>query len=158
MAHRGVIFFVDNNLSVNLARAMDLLSDAKVEHLQDSFSPNAPDEEWLPWVGQSGRILLTRDLNIGRRPGERKAMIDNEVRGFLIGGKGQDRLNIFGNVALNWLMMEKIVSVLSAPFLITAHSPKGQWKDVLAPDREFPSELCPPLKVSRRPGWATSSG
>lgn len=144
-----MVFFVDNNLSVNLARAMGHLSDKKVEHLKDhkdQFAENAPDEDWLPWVGQTGRILLTRDLNIAKRPGERKALLDHGIRGFLIGGKNNDRFQIFANVALHWLAIEKIAEQLSGPFLISAHSQVGQWNDVLAPDRSFPASLCPPLK------------
>ena len=146
-----MVFFVDNNLSVKLARAMGFLSDVQVEHIKDYpdlFPEGTPDEIWLPWVGRSGRILLTRDLNIAKRPGERKAMLDNAIRGFLIGGKNKDRFQIFANVALHWLAMEKIASELEPPFLITAHSPVGQWKDALNPARSLPVSLCPPLKLS----------
>ncbi len=51
-------FFVDNNLSKQLANGMRAFGES-VDHLQDHFPQDAPDTHWLEYVGEKEFFLIT---------------------------------------------------------------------------------------------------
>ena len=57
---------------------------AAVEIHDDHFRQAAPDVEWLRDVGPRGWIVLTRDDQIRHRFHERTALIQAEVRAFVL--------------------------------------------------------------------------
>jgi hypothetical protein len=52
-----------------------------------------PDDEWLTVIGNVGLIVLTRDRKIRYRPIERQRWIDYGVRGFVLTGAGNMRVD-----------------------------------------------------------------
>lgn len=66
-------FFLDNNISPKVARALNHLlePDHSAHHLKDQFPGNAKDEEWMADLGrQSGWVILSGDSAISRNPHE----------------------------------------------------------------------------------------
>jgi predicted nuclease of predicted toxin-antitoxin system len=55
-----------------------------VEIHDDHFSQNATDETWLREVGRRGWIVLTKDTWIRRRSHERTALMQAQVRAFVL--------------------------------------------------------------------------
>jgi len=72
-------FFLDNNLSRRVARALNELlgPDNSAQHLQDLFEPSTPDVVWLNELAQQKDwILLSADVRISRNPHEVKALME----------------------------------------------------------------------------------
>lgn len=69
-------YFFDNTLPPRIAQAIGTLVDPPdiTKHLQDLFSADAPDIEWLSKLGEEGDwIIISGDPRIVRSPHERKA-------------------------------------------------------------------------------------
>lgn len=64
-------FFFDNCLPIKLAEAFRCL-DVDVEHLREKHKPGIADVDWMPAVAKTGRIAVTADLRILKRPAERE--------------------------------------------------------------------------------------
>ena len=62
-------FFVDNNLSPQLANGMKAFGE-DVIHITEIFPGDIDDTEYLPRVGSEGWFLVTRDNRIRYRPAE----------------------------------------------------------------------------------------
>lgn len=60
-------FFVDNNLSPQLANGMKAFGE-DVIHITEILPDNTDDTEYLPRVGSEGWFLVTRDNRIRYRP------------------------------------------------------------------------------------------
>ncbi len=59
-----ITYFVDRSLG-NKHVANDLLSAGEIVEVHDEhFAQNAPDEEWLPFVGKKKWVVLTKDIRI----------------------------------------------------------------------------------------------
>jgi len=54
-----------------------------VELHDDHFSQDTQDEEWLPWVGERGWILLTKDGRLRQDRLQRKILVHSGVRAFI---------------------------------------------------------------------------
>jgi hypothetical protein len=66
-------FFLDNNLAPKLARGFHqfVLGEHEVVHLRDRFDEDTPDADWMrELAGESGWIILSGDVAIGRNPHE----------------------------------------------------------------------------------------
>jgi predicted nuclease of predicted toxin-antitoxin system len=60
-----VRFFLDNNLSPKIARALDCLTQPKhsVRHLRDLFAPETQDVTWMQELARQGSwIILSADV------------------------------------------------------------------------------------------------
>ena len=70
-------FFIDNNLSPRIARALDALEGEhgeRVVHLKEKFQQDATDEYWMQSLGkEKGWIIITCDKRISKNPHELKA-------------------------------------------------------------------------------------
>lgn len=69
-------FFVDNNLSHRVARALHCLAEPAyaVVHLKDRFPAETPDVEWMAQLAdEPGWIILSADTAISRNPHEVEA-------------------------------------------------------------------------------------
>jgi hypothetical protein len=108
-------FFVDNNLSVQLARGMAGFGE-DVTHLKDHYSPDAADTDWLPQIGRDEWILLTRDDRVRFNPAELAALKQHRVGAFFLGGKGRSRWDIIQQVVRNWMRMNELADKTSRPF------------------------------------------
>lgn len=116
-------FFVDNNLSKQLAYGMKAFGES-VDHLQDHFSEDVPDTEWLEYIGNEGLFLITRDIAIRRKPAELKALRDYSVGAFFLGGKNRGRCQLIMQLVRNWPRIKEYASSKRKPFAYTI-PPKG---------------------------------
>ena len=69
-------FFLDNNLSPKVARALNALLEPEhsAHHLKELYSPNTPDEVWMTDLcNQSGWVILSGDSAISRNAHEVRA-------------------------------------------------------------------------------------
>jgi hypothetical protein len=57
---------------------------ASVERLREHFPPGTADQEWLTEVGKRGWVVLTKDKRIRRRPAEVAAILNGNVRAFVL--------------------------------------------------------------------------
>ena len=55
-----------------------------VEIHEGNFPPAAPDEDWLPIIGQNGWVLLTKDEKIRYRAAEKRAIAQHLIRAFFL--------------------------------------------------------------------------
>jgi hypothetical protein len=68
-----VKFFVDNNISPKVARALNCLVEPQhtVTHLKEKFLANTPDVDWMRKLAEeSDWIVVSGDTNISRNPHE----------------------------------------------------------------------------------------
>ena len=123
-------FFVDNNLSVNLARGMRAFGE-DVDHLQDHFPEDCPDTEWLKYIGKNHYFLVTRDDAIRRNPAELSALKNYSVGAFFLGGKNRTRLELVQQLVRNWLRINDYAGNTKRPFAFRI--PPSGSKFVLIP-------------------------
>lgn len=84
-------FFFDNDISWRVVEALKQLvdpSEAQLIALRDRFPVSAKDTDWIPFVGQEGWVLISRDLNQRRRDAERQALQAHGVRALYIKQSG----------------------------------------------------------------------
>ena len=82
-------FFLDNNISHRLAKALLVLDDRvergdwTVQHLKDCFEPQTEDGTWLEKLGHEGEwIVISGDIRISRNPTERAAWRESSLTAF----------------------------------------------------------------------------
>jgi len=84
-----VTYFFDANVSSNLAQMLRALG-VPVVHLYQHFRKDAPDEQWIPWVGKQGWVIITNDGRILKNPAERAALERANIKAvFLFRGFSQ---------------------------------------------------------------------
>lgn len=108
-------FFVDNNLSAQLAEGMKAFGEPVV-HLKQLFDPDEDDDVWLAHIGAEGMILITRDERIRFRPNELAALRDNRVGAFFLGGKNRSRCELIQQLIRNWPRMKELAEKTRRPF------------------------------------------
>jgi predicted nuclease of predicted toxin-antitoxin system len=73
--------FIDRSLGKKIAEP--LKAAGAIVHLHDDyFEQNVEDQDWLFEVGQRGWIVLTKDKWIRRRPIEREALLNANLKVF----------------------------------------------------------------------------
>jgi hypothetical protein len=76
------------------------------------------DDVWLPVVGQEGWSAIMRDKRVRFRPGERRAIIDHNVKAFIMTGAGNySRWQTLDLLVRRWDRMEAIATSLKPPFI-----------------------------------------
>jgi len=86
------VFFTDRDLG-NLFPAHLKLAGLDVERHADHFRHDAPDEDWLREVAQSGWFVLTHDQGIRYKPNELRAVMESGIGLFvLVGSATHDEL------------------------------------------------------------------
>ena len=96
-------FFIDNNLGKTLAEGMT------------GFG------EWF---------LITRDDRIRYKPHEKRALKENEVGAFFLGGKNRRRCDLIQQLVRNWPLMKKFAARTDRPFAVQV-PPSGAKLKVL---------------------------
>ncbi len=65
-------FYVDENITPNIAKALAILQNPRVDEnvevltIREEFGQGTPDEEWIPKVAAEDGIVITQDFNIQR--------------------------------------------------------------------------------------------
>lgn len=96
-----------------------------VEHLLDHFPQGAKDTEWLPYVGQEGLTLITRDNRIRWRPAELRALRKAQVGAFFLGGKNRSSCDLIEQVVRNWRNIKELAQKEHRPFALRV-PPRGK--------------------------------
>ena len=94
-------FFFDNNLSYRLAKGMQEFGE-EVEHLRDSFNRDAQDVDWLPYVGNQGLFLVTKDKRIRKNPSERALLKQHKIGTFFLIAGDKTHWQIVEQIVRNW--------------------------------------------------------
>lgn len=117
MAEGGVRFLFDANLPPGLAEALRVLGEP-AEHVSGIFAPATPDETWLRYAGERGWCVVSRDVNITRKPHELAALREAEVGAFfLLPGKRSPRLcQIIQTTIKHWPEMKRLAREERRPF------------------------------------------
>lgn len=110
-------FAFDENLSLQLAQAMQLLDSAvDVKHTTELFGLGAEDPDFLPKLGAEVRFLVTRDTRQRKRPAELDAWKRHSVGAFVLGGKNLDAWALVTQVVLGWPKMKEAAAKTTRPF------------------------------------------
>lgn len=76
--------FVDRSLGRHVIPDALRALGAEVHAHDDHFPQNAPDDVWLPIVGNRGWAVLTKDTKIRLRDTELAALVSGRVRAFVL--------------------------------------------------------------------------
>jgi len=79
---RLAIYLDENHCNNKRILAVLEKLEIQVERHLDHFARGTSDEDWLPFVGKNGWILLTSDGRIRYRSNEKQAVVENNVRMF----------------------------------------------------------------------------
>lgn len=91
----------------------------KVELLDDHFAANAPDEDWLKFVGRKGWIAITKDKRIRYRTPALEVIKEERVKLFVF-SKGNLSGQEMAQILINAIpKIEILVSKINPPFIIT---------------------------------------
>ena len=117
MAERSVRLLFDANLPPGLVEALTNLGEP-VEHVSQIFAPATPDETWIRYAGERDWCIVSRDVNITRKPHEAVALREFGVGAFfLLPGKRSPRLcQIIQTVIRHWPEIKRIARTERRPF------------------------------------------
>lgn len=117
MAARSLSFLFDAHLPPGLVEALTVLGES-AEHVNAVFPPATPDERWIRYAGERGLCIVSRDVNITRRPHELAALRDFEVGAFfLLPGKRSPRLcEVIQTVIRHWPELKRLARTEPRPF------------------------------------------
>lgn len=88
-----------------------------VELLEDRFTNDAADEEWLPKVGERGWLILTKDDKIRRRPVERDALLRSGARAFILPSGNMSGKEMAATVVNALPSIQRFVDKNQPPFI-----------------------------------------
>ncbi|HEY2083056.1 MAG TPA: hypothetical protein VGI88_09750 [Verrucomicrobiae bacterium] len=80
-------FFLDNCLAIRHARALNEMvkPEHTFTHLQEKFSPNTKDEDWICKLGlEADWIVISGDYRIGKNAHEREAWHQSKLTVFFL--------------------------------------------------------------------------
>jgi len=80
----GFVFFLDRSPGRDIVAETLRNAGAVVEVHADHFREEAPDDEWLDRVGKKGWLVLTKDKRIRYRSAEFEAVVQANVRLFVL--------------------------------------------------------------------------
>lgn len=117
MAEGRVGFLFDAHLPPGLAEALRVLGEP-VEHVNEIFAPATPDETWIRYAGERNRCIVSRDVNITRRPHELAALRASSVGAFfLLPGKRSPRLcQTIQTMIRHWPELKRLAATERRPF------------------------------------------
>jgi PIN like domain len=117
MAQRRVGFLFDAHLPPGLVDALVALGEP-VEHVNMLFPPATPDETWIRYAGEREMCMVSRDMNITRRPHEQTALREAAVGAFfLLPGKRSPKVcQIIQAVIRHWPELKRLAGSERRPF------------------------------------------
>jgi hypothetical protein len=120
-------FVLDENLSPQLAKAMQLLDDdAEVRYIEEFFDEGTEDEVYLPEIGKAAAFLITRDTRQRRRPTELEAYRKHGVGAFILWGKNLPRWELVKQVVLAWPHIKAEAAKTRRPFAYKVRAAGGR--------------------------------
>lgn len=129
-------FYVDENITPNIAQALAILQNPRVKEnikvftIREEFGPGTPDEEWIPNVAAENGIVITHDLNIHRVRHQRELYkkYGLGVVFFKPPKKGYQYWDMVKFIINSWGNIKRDVKNLSKPFalIVTPRSTKPE--------------------------------
>lgn len=97
-----MIIFFDRDLGVTVPKALQMVhfdrEFAQIHWHQQHFAQNTPDDEWMPFVGINGWILIGHDSRHHQEPAELAAIKQYSIGCFYLWGseaKRREKLQCF---------------------------------------------------------------
>ena len=117
MARRRVGFLFDAHLPPGLVDALNALGEP-AEHVNKLFPPATADETWIRYAGERELCVISRDVNITRRPHEQAALREAAVGAFfLLPGKRSPKVcQIVQAVIRHWPELKRLARTERRPF------------------------------------------
>ena len=116
MAGGGVRFLFDAHLPPGLVEALTVLGEP-AEHVNGIFAPGTPDETWIRYAGERDWCIVTRDVNITRKPHEAAALREAGVGIFFLPGKRSPNLClVIQTVIRHWPEIKRVARSERRPF------------------------------------------
>jgi predicted nuclease of predicted toxin-antitoxin system len=122
------VTFIDRSVPRSVADAVKRIRD-DVLSLEDEFSHDVSDREWLAAAGERGWLVITHDRKVRTRPGERRAIMEHGVGCFILTYK-QDlkKEEIAALITENLDEMERRFEETPRPFIYTV-SKSGEFRE-----------------------------
>jgi predicted nuclease of predicted toxin-antitoxin system len=122
------VIFIDRSIPRGVAEAVRRMRE-DVIWLEDEFTHDVPDEEWLAEAGRQGWLVITHDRKIRTRPGERRAILENGVGCFIMTYR-QDlkKDEIVALISSTLQEMERRFEETPRPFIYTV-SKGGEFRE-----------------------------
>jgi hypothetical protein len=117
------MIFFDRSIPKSVAEALKMVR-SDVRWLEDDFSHNIKDADWLKEVGSRGWLVIGRDRRIRYRPAEKQAIIDHHVGYFCIAqDTNPTRWEYLRLIVTTLDAMEQLFASIERPFMY------GVYKD-----------------------------
>jgi hypothetical protein len=126
MAQGSVTFLFDANLPSGLAEALRVLGESAM-HVNDIFAPGTPDETWIQHAGERNWCIISRDMNITRKPHELAALREFSVGAFFLlpGRRSPDLCKIIQTVVRHWPELKQVAATERRPFQFEVRERSG---------------------------------
>lgn len=111
------VFFVDRSLGRHVVADALRAAGAPIEVHDDHFPQDAPDEVWLPVVGQRGWAVITKDDRIRYRQAETTAAVAAGVALFIFVGKAMRGAAIADALVKALPAMVELIETHKRPFV-----------------------------------------
>lgn len=112
-----VVFFIDRSLGRKAVAAALRQVGEKVEIHDDHLPQDAKDEDWLRYVGARNWVALTQDDRIRFHYHERLALLQANVRAFVLTAKGLRGEQNGAIIAKALPAIRRILSKYQGPFI-----------------------------------------
>jgi len=123
------MIFIDRSIPRGVADALKKVRE-DVRWLEDEFSHDTKETDWLPEIGRRGWLVVSRDKKIRTRPGERRALLDAGVGCFILAQKQNlTRWDYLKLLATTLDEMERVFANTERPF-IYAVGRTGQFRRI----------------------------
>ena len=109
-------FIVDKCLGIPLAEGMAAFGE-EVVHLSSLFGPEEDDTEWLKFAGEHDYFVITRDLQIKKKPHEKNALQNSGVGAFFLAGKRRNRCQLIQQMVKHWPDIKEFAEKHPTPFM-----------------------------------------
>jgi hypothetical protein len=117
-----VDWYLDASIPIDVRRALELVRRDIIHPGQSSCPINEGDKDrdWLPIVGSHQWPVILRDKRIRTRPGEIRALLENDVGAFILSGAGNyTKWETLQLLARKWDSMQEVAEVETRPFIFT---------------------------------------
>ena len=131
----STVYFTDRDHGLQFPSILENAGLA-VERHRDHFRADAPDEEWLSFVGRKSWVALTHDSRIRYKPNEKDAVFLHKVRLLVTIGQAPYSELAKSFVATR-VRIDAFIEKHEAPFITKVYraSPAETAKNPLSPGR-----------------------
>lgn len=112
-----LVFLLDENLDSRTIAADLRAAGYVIRQFHEEFDRGTADEEWLPYAGARGWVVLSVDARIRREPNEREAARRSGVRLFVLTSVNLRAYEIAAVFIRHRKRIEHIARDVAAPFV-----------------------------------------